>query len=291
MNAHLSNESVDLIMTSPRFGSVRKKEHGNADAERSVKWFEDLASRQGFLSALLLFAMPCFVHADLSLCAKDIVERAHEAAGGETWVRPRSLYLAGSSTFFDGTSARHYDRHEMWRVYPASKSAAHQADGKVRILSRQAGGVKIDLAFDGQRTYVNGEVSDESENSRRWASNFGFGVIRHALGSEYSLTRLADDQVDGTPSFTIRVTDPAGSKTIFGVAKGSYEILMVGFDTPRGWHQRIYSDFFSKQDIQWNQPGLVRLYYDGIKQNEVRWTDFEINPRIDAAVFQPVPAP
>ena len=44
MKAHLSDASVDLIMTSPPFGLVRKKEYGNVDAERYVEWFEDFAS-------------------------------------------------------------------------------------------------------------------------------------------------------------------------------------------------------------------------------------------------------
>lgn len=226
------------------------------------------------------------VHAGPSLTAEEIVKLAHNAAGGHVWTRPQSLYLLGSSTFFEGNSEDRFDRHEMWRIYPASKTDAHQADGKVRIRSSQKGVVRLDLAFDGHSTYVNGQVSDEPSDSRRWASNFGFGVIRHALEPQYSLTRLPDDQVDGMPSYTIRVTDPAGSDTIFGIAMDSYEILMVGFDTPRGWHQRIYSDFFSKQGSPWMQPGRVRLYYDGIKQNEVYWTNFEVNKPIDTAVFQ-----
>lgn len=240
----------------------------------------------GLLSALFLLAAPHLSHADPLLSAEDIVRHAHEAAGGEVWTRPHSLYLLGSSTFFEGGSQTHFDRHEMWRIYPASKTKAHQADGKVRIRSSRDGVISLDLAFDGQLTFVNGQVSNEPSDSRRWASNFGFGVIRHALDAGYALTRLSDDQVDGKPSFTIRVTDPAGAETIFGIAKVSYEILMVGFDTPRGWHQRIYSDFFSKQGSRWKQPGLVRLYYDGVKQNEVHWTDFEVNEPIDPEVFQ-----
>ena len=240
----------------------------------------------GLLSALLLIAAPCLIQANPSLSAEEIVKFAHEAAGGESWARPQSLYLLGSSTFFEGSSQNHFDRHEMWRIYPTSKASAHQADGKVRIRSSQDGVTMIDLAFDGQRTYVNGQISDEASDSRRWASNFGFGVIRHALDPDYSLARLPDDQVDGKQSFTIKVTDPGGSDTIFGIAMASYEILMVGFDTPRGWHQRIYSGFFSKQGIRWKQPGLVRLYYQGVKQNEVRWTDFEVNEPIHSDIFQ-----
>jgi len=39
----LKPESVDLIMTSPPFGLVRKKSYGNEDADRYLKWFEQFA--------------------------------------------------------------------------------------------------------------------------------------------------------------------------------------------------------------------------------------------------------
>ena len=38
--ADLPPKSVDLIMTSPPFGLVRKKEYGNADADKYLEWFE-----------------------------------------------------------------------------------------------------------------------------------------------------------------------------------------------------------------------------------------------------------
>ena len=39
----LEAESVDLIMTSPPFGLVRKKSYGNEDADRYVEWFRPFA--------------------------------------------------------------------------------------------------------------------------------------------------------------------------------------------------------------------------------------------------------
>lgn len=42
--------SVDLIMTSPPFGLVRKKDYGNADADKYLKWFRPFAD--GFKRAL-----------------------------------------------------------------------------------------------------------------------------------------------------------------------------------------------------------------------------------------------
>ena len=62
---------------------------------------------------------------------------------------------------------------------------------------------------------------------------------------------------------------------------------MVGFETPRGWHERRYSEFYSRPGLSWSQPGRVRLFYNGIKQNEVIWTDFGVDETIPAQWFRP----
>ncbi|MBL7221900.1 MAG: hypothetical protein ISS69_17460 [Phycisphaerae bacterium] len=38
--SRIAPESVDLVVTSPPFGLVRKKDYGNVDAEDYVAWFE-----------------------------------------------------------------------------------------------------------------------------------------------------------------------------------------------------------------------------------------------------------
>ena len=43
MEELIEEQSVDLIMTSPPFGLVRKKEYGNADADDYVDWFRPFA--------------------------------------------------------------------------------------------------------------------------------------------------------------------------------------------------------------------------------------------------------
>lgn len=43
--ANMSAGSVDLIMTSPPFGLVRKKEYGNADANEYLDWFRPFAEQ------------------------------------------------------------------------------------------------------------------------------------------------------------------------------------------------------------------------------------------------------
>ncbi len=40
----IAAHSVDLIMTSPPFGLVRKKEYGNVDAERYIDWFRPIGA-------------------------------------------------------------------------------------------------------------------------------------------------------------------------------------------------------------------------------------------------------
>lgn len=39
----IEDHSVDLIMTSPPFGLVRKKDYGNVDADKYVEWFRPFA--------------------------------------------------------------------------------------------------------------------------------------------------------------------------------------------------------------------------------------------------------
>lgn len=222
------------------------------------------------------------------LSARTIVGRAFENAGGDTWVRPETLVMKGSATFFDGPKQLVNERHEMWRVYSASKTDTHRADGKVRIRSMRGDAVVFDVAFDGVHTTSNGVRTEEPADSRRWAANFGFGAIRHALDDGYALKRLPDDSVDGREAYFIELTDPSGRATQFAIASDNYDVLLVGFETPRGWHTRIYSDFFRKPGVDWQQPGRVRLFYNGVKQNEVRWTQFDINTAIDDSVFTPV---
>jgi DNA modification methylase len=41
---HVPDKSVDLIMTSPPFGLVRKKKYGNADADEYLDWFRPFAA-------------------------------------------------------------------------------------------------------------------------------------------------------------------------------------------------------------------------------------------------------
>ena len=43
MRSHLAAGEVNLIMTSPPFGLVRKKEYGNVDADKYVEWFKPFA--------------------------------------------------------------------------------------------------------------------------------------------------------------------------------------------------------------------------------------------------------
>lgn len=40
LRGRISNLSVDLVMTSPPFGLIRKKDYGNVEAHDYVEWFK-----------------------------------------------------------------------------------------------------------------------------------------------------------------------------------------------------------------------------------------------------------
>ena len=45
MECVIDSDTVDLIVTSPPFGLVRKKEYGNADADEYLEWFRPFAEQ------------------------------------------------------------------------------------------------------------------------------------------------------------------------------------------------------------------------------------------------------
>ncbi len=242
------------------------------------------------IAAALAAASTTLAAADTEagMTAREIVEAVYKANGGETWRRPETLYMAGHAVFYpDGTQSGHVvaDDYRMWRRYAPDSEDAHLANGMVRIDSFIGQATMFQIAFDGETAYNASGPIDGGAANPQWRSSFGFGIIRYALGDGFALQRLPDDSVDGLPCYVIRVRDPAGSETIFGVDKADYTVRMVGFQTPKGWHHRIYRDFVTQEAPPWRQPRHVTLYSDGVKQNEVFWQTFKVNEPIAERTF------
>jgi hypothetical protein len=223
------------------------------------------------------------------LAARQIVERAHAAAGGKAWLAAGTNVMRGNATLCrDGDPQRcvHADRYEMYRVYPTQlEHGAHAGSGKFRLDAYAGAKVLFKVAFDGQRSYdQDGPVPPERASSDE-ASAFGFSAIRFALQPGFSVERVTDDQVEGRPCFFVRVTDPTGTRTLFGIDQETYAVRSAGWQTPKGFHQRLYSDFYRVGDQGFVQPGRVRHFYDGVKVVDIRWTSAEIGQPIPDALF------
>lgn len=219
------------------------------------------------------------------LTAKQIMRLAHEKAGGEFWQRPLSLSLMGHAVFYQGDTAFQHEKHNMWRIFERTKTDAHAANGKVRIESFHQEKPVFVVTFDGQNTYDLSGKQEPSAADQRWASNFGYGAIRHALDDDYQLELAGVDTVKKDLVHWVKVIDPKQGETFFGIDQEEFKIVKVGFQTPRGWHERIYSEFFSKPEYPWLQSGRVELYYEGVLANEVFWTDFKVNESLPDSLF------
>lgn len=230
--------------------------------------------------------LPTAVQVNPDLSGRDILAAAHEAAGGDAWRDVKSLYLEGYNIIrrADGSEVL-WDRYAMWREYSSSKANAHAAEGKVRIEAWTGTSLAMLIAFDGETTYDQNGPVPEDVAAKAWASNFGFGAIRNGLDAGWTQARLPDDLIDGAAAYMIELTDPSGGKTRFGIRQSDFATVYAGFDTPRGWHERRYSHFFSPPGSSWVQPGRVRLSYDGVKANEAVWTRVEIGESIEPSVF------
>lgn len=249
-------------------------------------------ARGASLFAGLLLAAPIASTAELT--ARQIVERAHAAAGGQAWLAAGTNVMRGQATLCrDGDPARcvHADRYEMYRVYPTElERGAHAGSGKFRLDAHVGDRVLFMVAFDGERSYdQNGPVPAERASSDEMSA-FGFSAIRFALQPGFAVERLSDDQVEGRPCHFVRVTDPTGARTLFGIDQQTLAVRSAGWQTPKGFHQRLYSDFYAVGDGGFVQPGRVRHFYDGVKTVDIRWTSAEIGQPIPDAVFVIAPS-
>lgn len=219
-----------------------------------------------------------------------VLARATEAAGGEEWANARTLVLTGRAIFYGTTGAApksRADDYRMWRVYDPARSASHAAEGKVRIVANNGAATLFTVGYDGVTTWNERGVIPKTEADAFWASNFGFGIIRHARDPGFKADRMPDDAVGTHPLYMVRLTDPQGGVTLFGIDQRSYAIRTMGFSTPRGWHQRVYDDFVRLKKPNWLQARHVTLLYNGVKSNEVFWTRTQVNVAIDDALFAP----
>lgn len=248
--------------------------------------------RQGVLVlALLLWSIAAQAAGELT--GAEIIARAVESAGGESWSRPRTLYMHGRNQRWERGEAGKpvlWDDYTMWRVYPASNDAAHAANGKVRIDARTDGRIVFQQSFDGERAYnQNGPVdaaAARSGQATNWSDAFGFGILRFADQPGFVVTRMADDQVEAHPCFFVKVEDPQKQVTYFAIDQSDFAIRQVGFATSEGWHQRIYSDFaWAPGRVRFRQPTRVRLYTNGIKTSDITWTTYRVNEPIADEVF------
>ena len=217
-----------------------------------------------------------------------ILERATAAAGGEGWATARSLFLAGDAVFWGASGAAPkstVDRYVMYREFDPNRSAAHGAEGKVRIIAENHGRQVWTVGYDGAETWTERGPTPKAEADAFWASNMGFGILRHVRKPGFKAERVADGSIDGHPLYLVRLTDPQGGVTLFGVDRESLAVRTMGFMTPKGWHERHYDDFVRLQEPEWLQARQVTLYYNGVKANTVYWREFRVNAPIDPAIF------
>ena len=219
---------------------------------------------------------------------RETVEAAVAAHGGELWLEPGTLVLAGHAEFFSPDSAGPHmtvDDYRMWREFDPGRTIAHGAEGKVRIRAQAGDKVIFEVGYDGETTWNERGVVPKEEAAAFWASNFGFGIIRSALDEGFALEAAPSRDIAGHMIDLVRIIDPQGQATLFGFDSESRFVRYMAFRTPRGWHERIYDDFIRLPDNGWLQARTVTLLYDGVKANTVYWREVAVGEELPQEIF------
>jgi len=217
------------------------------------------------------------------------LERAIAAHGGEVWLAPHTLALSGEATFYDretGAVRTRAEDYRMWRAFDPDRASAHEASGKVRIVAKSGGVVLFEIGYDGETTWTERGIMPNRDADEYWANNFGFGVVRQALGEGFTLHRAPSRDILGRSTRLVRIVDPQGAETLFGFDAQSGFITYLAFDSPRGFHERLYADFVRLEN-GWVQAREVTLLYDGIKSNTVLWTQTSVDEPLGEDLFTP----
>jgi hypothetical protein len=224
--------------------------------------------------------------------AKQILQMAVKAAGGDAWQQPKTLVLKGDAVWTpygktDSANQIRFDDYALYRVFPVENDAARQANGKVRIDAKSGDTSFMQLIFDGKTTHnYLSESAKPFQKHFSWSSNFGFSILRFADRDGFQVVRLTDDQVEGAPCFVVQITDPKKTVTTFLIDQEKYYIRSVAFSTEVGFHHRIYSDFKRAPNVDFLQPTRMRVYFDGIKWIDINWRQFKVNEPIADSVFE-----
>lgn len=242
----------------------------------------------GIVALFLVATAP--VGADTSESPQEIVARGLAAHGGDIFLDPRTLQLEGTATFFDpatGEVRSRADDYRMWREFERGRKVAHGADGKVRIVAKDGERVLFEVGYDGATTWTQNGIMPKAQADAYWANNFGFGIIRSALDEGFTLNFVPPRTVGGHRVALVRITDPGGQSTLFGFDSESGFIRYMAFDSPRGFHERLYDDFVRLPVSGWVQARSVTLLYDGVVSNTVLWEQVTIGEPIEPEVFMP----
>lgn len=235
---------------------------------------------------ILIFAVSVFSVSAQELIPLEIARKTIAASGGETWRSPKTLQLSGTATLFWNGAAHKMTTYKMWRVFPSSNDDARNTNGKVRFDALENEKIFFRISFDGKNTaQILSDEAKAQEELLRWGNNFGFSIFRFVENEGFRVERLPDDKIDGFPCYLIKIIDPKKTETIFGIDKKLFFIRYAAFNTPIGFHQRIYDDFVMNKNPRFVQPRSLRVFSEGVKIADVFWSDFKVNQPIASEIF------
>jgi zinc protease len=205
-----------------------------------------------------------------------LLRQAQQALGGKAFIEQKSQIAKGSGTInFPG----------MPQAVPVSSYVDYQElPDKQRIEIGMAMGNMVQIS-DGPQAWLvmKTEVQDISSQLKD-RHFYGYDVLRRAGQPGYTARPLPDAEVNGKPAQVVELADPQGHATRFFLDPGTHLVLELAFDLGNQKPQQFFDDYRDVSGVK--VPFKYSSSQQGTPFIDLKLTEVQVNPPIDAALFQ-----
>ncbi|HEY0514332.1 MAG TPA: insulinase family protein [Thermoanaerobaculia bacterium] len=207
---------------------------------------------------------------------RELVRKAQQALGGQTFVEQKSQISKGSGSMTPPGAPQ--------PMAIASVVSYRMLPDKDRTEIQLPMGTMIQ-GFDGSQGWMSlGAQSQDTTEQAREKELYGLDVLRRAGQADYTARLLPDAEVNGKPAKVVEVADAQGHATRFFLDPQTSLVTKIAFELNGQLSEAAYSDYRDVQGVKIAHQ--VNIFQNGQPLLEIKYSDVQVNAPVDAKLFQ-----